>query len=82
MRLEETHGEHQKVIEVEPASPPALTFVGAKKAGARAHQLRALGIVGRGGPASEPLYRHKLLLHPLEHVKRRRDEIVRPLVPG
>ena len=36
--------------------------------------------LGRCGPALEAFDRHELLLHPLEHLQHRRDQVVRALV--
>ena len=80
--LEHADRQKQEVVEIEQPLPPALALVGSEEPDARAHEVRSLRVVGRRCPALEAAQRHQLLLHALEHLERRRDEVVRPLVAG
>ena len=78
--LQKPDREHEQIIEVEELVLPAIPLVSAEEPDASAHEVGTLLVIRGGGPGLEPLERNELLFHTLEHLERRRDQIVRPLV--
>ena len=81
-RVARQHGHRplEQVVEIEKAALAALELVGAKQAHARVHERGPLGVVRGVCPLVEPAQRNQLLLQALEHLERRRNQVVRPLV--
>src|SRR5438094_397462 len=80
--LEHPHREQQQVVEVEQPLPAALALIGAEELHAGAHQRCAFAVFAGRRPGLEAPQRNELLLQALEHLEHRRDQVVRPLVPG
>ncbi len=80
--LEHLHRQGQQVLEVEQLFFTAGALVSAEDPPARVHQVRLLAIVGRLRPRLEALERNELLLEALQHLQRRRHQVIGSLVTG
>ena len=80
--LQEPDREQDQVVEVQEALPVALPLVGVEEPRTGAHECRLLGVIGRRGPRPQTPERDQLLLHALEHLQDRCDQVVGPLFSG
>ena len=80
--LEQADRRQEQVVEIEEALLAALLLIGAKKVCASTHQRRLVGVFARRSPRLQPRDRHQLLLHSLQRLEHRGDQVVRPLVAG
>jgi hypothetical protein len=87
--LEEPHRLRQKILEIEQLLLSARAFVRAEQADAGPHEQHALCeiripcVAMRGRcPGGDLLHRDQLLLETLEHLERRRHQVIRSLVAG
>ena len=85
--LEELDRQSQQILEIEQSLLAASAFVRAEKTHTGLHELHALSEIRvsliamhRRGPGDKSLQWDELLLQTLEHLERRRHQIVRALV--
>src|SRR6266851_2177358 len=72
--------QRQQVLEVEHPHLATLALVGPKQADAGPHQLRFVSVLGCSCPDGQALQRNQLLLEALQHLERRRHQVVGPFV--
>ena len=80
--VQHLHRQRQQVLEIQKPRFPAGPLIGSKQAHVRLHLLGAVGIVRRRGPCRQLLEGHELLFQALQHLQRRRHQVVRALVAG
>ena len=87
--FQEPHRQGQEIFEIQQSLLAAGPLIRSEKSDAGLHELHSLGRLrvcfnatcGRG-PGGELLERDELLLQALQHLERRRHQVVRPLVAG